>query len=223
MAGNNGVAHQALVPGCRHRDHATRSSIIQGLHQLPRASRGRLGKDGTQVQHACACVNTIDDGIGKIFRSGARHVASDQICFRIDRPYQQSAGEPGQIARAAEPRRAHKIPATNVPCRQAALSARAQVPRSFPGISLRFWPARSGWLRNTGPSIKPTEISGRPIVLSVSGLSRTTSRGPMACVFTDPPAGQLTHTTDHYRSSVWQPPCCLGDKKMLRRGPRRIK
>ena len=46
-----------------------------------------------------------------------------------------SSVQPGQIAGATEPRRAESMPATNVPCVHATLSARLQVPLSFPGIS----------------------------------------------------------------------------------------
>src|ERR1700730_16586609 len=41
----------------------------------------------------------------------------------------------GQMAGAAVPRLAHKIPATNVPCRQAAVLVLAQVPLILPGTS----------------------------------------------------------------------------------------
>jgi len=49
----------------------------------------------------------------------------------------------GQMAGAAEPRLAHKIPATKVPCRHAALLVWVQLPLILPGTS-RMSPVRSG-------------------------------------------------------------------------------
>src|ERR1700751_422562 len=72
--------------------------------------------------------------------------------------------QPGQIAGAGERLLARSIPATNVPCLQAALLGRAQVPGDSPGTSWMFSDARSGWSITTGPSINPTLISGVPWV-----------------------------------------------------------
>ena len=71
-----------------------------------------------------------------------------------------SSVQPGHIAGATEPRRAESMPATNVPCVHATLSARLHAPFGFPGISRMIEPARSGWSSATGPSIKATVILG---------------------------------------------------------------
>lgn len=83
----------------------------------------------------------------------------------------------GQIAGALEPRLAHKMPATNVPCRQAALVACAQA-AAAPGAS-RMLPARSECVMATGPSINPTAISDRPVESSIKEGRLTRSRGVM--------------------------------------------
>jgi len=77
--------------------------------------------------------------------------------------------QPGQIAGADEPRLAHKMPATNVPCVQAKLSARWQAPPSRPGISRIVVLERSAWSVMTGPSIRPIVISGLPLLSFISG------------------------------------------------------
>ena len=84
---------------------------------------------------------------------------------------------PGQIAGATEPRRAQSIPATNVACVHAIVSARAQVPSIFPRASRMVAPARSGWSSTTGPSINATIISTRPWLSSIKAGSPTSSRG----------------------------------------------
>lgn len=81
------------------------------------------------------------------------------------------------MAGAAEPLFAHKMPAIKVPCMQAVLSARAQVPASVPGISRILAFVRSGWLVETGPSIKPITTSDRPLVSCMSGVRPTRFNG----------------------------------------------
>jgi len=88
----------------------------------------------------------------------------------------------GQIAGARELRLAQRIPATKVPCIQAALPAEEQALESFPGISRIFSLASSGWFMATGPSINPMVISDLPEDDSISGVSFTNSKGPV--VFT---------------------------------------
>jgi hypothetical protein len=83
----------------------------------------------------------------------------------------------GQIAGATEPLFAHRIPATKVPCMQAALLVCVHLPPNPPGISRIFAPARSGWSMATGPSINPTFISGLPLVSSINAVSLTKSKG----------------------------------------------
>src|SRR5262249_34175496 len=83
---------------------------------------------------------------------------------------------PGQIAGAVEPLLADSIPATNVPCLQAALLDRAQVPANFPGTSRMFSVERSGWSILTGPSINPSLISEVPLVSSSNGINLTKSK-----------------------------------------------
>src|SRR6266542_6618841 len=86
----------------------------------------------------------------------------------------------GQMAGAREFLLAHKMPATNVPCMQAALLAWAHAPESFPGTSRIFSLTRLGWFLATGPSINPTIISARPLVRSINAASLTKSNGVMA-------------------------------------------
>src|ERR1700722_6993538 len=91
---------------------------------------------------------------------------------------------PGQIAGATEPRRAKSIPATNVPCVHATVSAMAHAPFGFPEtplleISSTDAAARSGWFRATGPSINAIAISGMPWPRSIKAASRTRFTGPI--------------------------------------------
>jgi hypothetical protein len=104
-----------------------------------------------------------------------------RLSGKIDRT---SKVHPGQIAGAAEARRPQRMPATKVPCRHALLSTCSQTAPIFPGISRMLSPARSGWLRSTGPSISPIRISGRPVVRSINAASPTTSAGRMLKPFT---------------------------------------
>ena len=84
---------------------------------------------------------------------------------------------PGQMAGAIEPRFAARIPATKVPCWQAALLAWTHVPQSLPGISRILASAKSGWLIEMGPSMRPIVVSGLPCMRSMSGVSLTKSNG----------------------------------------------
>src|ERR1700745_668885 len=84
--------------------------------------------------------------------------------------------QPGQIAGAAEPLLATIIPATNVPCLQAALLDRAQLPPFAPGNSRTFWLSKSGWPFATGPSIKPIVTSERPAARVINGESSISSK-----------------------------------------------
>ena len=88
-----------------------------------------------------------------------------------------STVQPGQMAGAGELRFAARIPVTNVPCRQAMLSARVHPPPSVPGISRRRPPVKSGCRVRTGPSITPIFTSGRPLVRSINAVSLTNARG----------------------------------------------
>ena len=83
----------------------------------------------------------------------------------------------GQIAGAEEPRFAFKIPAIKVPCKQAMLSARVQVPPLFSESSRICWLASSGWSIATGPSMRPMVTSGLPLVRFINGVSATKSNG----------------------------------------------
>jgi hypothetical protein len=77
----------------------------------------------------------------------------------------------GQMAGAAEPRLAHKIPATKVPCRQAVLLLWVQLPLILPGTSRMVSPVRSAWLIAIGPSTSPTVISDLPAVSAINSGS----------------------------------------------------
>ena len=72
------------------------------------------------------------------------------------------------------------MPATNVPCRQAALLAIAQV--AEPAWAARSAPLPPGRLcpRMTGPSIRPILTAGLPLLRCISSVSPTRSSGCMA-------------------------------------------
>src|SRR5215208_4107887 len=82
---------------------------------------------------------------------------------------------PGQIAGAGEPLLAHKIPATKVPCTQAALLVCEQLAPLAPGTSRIFAAVRSGLSKATGPSSRPTATSRAPPPSPISGVSPTES------------------------------------------------
>src|SRR5215208_7418206 len=69
----------------------------------------------------------------------------------------------GQIAGAAEPLLAHKIPATKVPCKQAVLPACEQPVPMVPGTPPMPSLARLGWSVATGPSNRPITTSLLPL------------------------------------------------------------
>jgi len=69
---------------------------------------------------------------------------------------------------------AHKSPAMNVPCPQAALPGRVQ-PEGGP-MPWRREPAKAGWSVATGPSTRPTATAGSPRVWALSDPSPTRSR-----------------------------------------------
>jgi hypothetical protein len=77
------------------------------------------------------------------------------------------------IAGTAESLLATRTPATNVPCLQAALLDRAQLPPLTAGSSRMLSLSKSGRPIATGPSIKPIATSGRPAVRAISGESVT--------------------------------------------------
>ncbi len=85
-----------------------------------------------------------------------------------------------EIALTLNRQQPESMPATDVPCIQATLLARVHVPLSFPGISRIVEPAKSGWCRTTGPSIKATVISGRPWPSFIKSERRTMSSGLIA-------------------------------------------
>ena len=94
---------------------------------------------------------------------------------------------PGQMDGAVDPRRAAKMPATNVPCWQAALLDKLHKASPFP-VTLMLLSARSGWSNATGPSMRPTMILGLPRERSMRRSSRTNCVGlvvtlePRSCV-----------------------------------------
>ena len=77
-----------------------------------------------------------------------------------------SRRQPGQSAGAALPRLAARMPATNVPCRQATLASRAQLADIDKPWMLVL--SRSGWLVCTGPSIRPMTMARLPLVCCIS-------------------------------------------------------
>src|SRR6516162_8736293 len=97
----------------------------------------------------------------------------DTVSGKIERTNKLHSG---QIARPAEPRLPNSIPATKVPCLQAALRDSTQTPPPPPGSSRMFCLSKSGWLLTTGPSIKPIVISGRPAVRAINGRSLISSK-----------------------------------------------
>src|SRR5207237_7728060 len=116
---------------------------------------------------------------------------ADPVSAKIERT---SKVQFGQIAGAGESLRAHKMPATKVPCIQAALLALVQVPRIFPVTSRIFWSARSGWFVATGPSINPIMVSLIPLVISINPVSFTISKGFMMLILTN--SKPLPHDRD---------------------------
>src|SRR5262245_4758417 len=99
---------------------------------------------------------------------------------RLEEPASAKMGRtsnvhPGQIAGASEPRRATNMPATNVPCWQAALLALVHAALVAFGTSRIRALERSRCAIATGPSINPTAISGLPVVRLISARSLTSS------------------------------------------------
>ncbi len=88
--------------------------------------------------------------------------------------------QPGQMAGAGEFRFANNIPAMNVPCTHAVLSARVHAAALFPPISRRCPPARSGCWITTGPSMRPIFTSGLPLVRSIKAVRLTNSKGSIS-------------------------------------------
>jgi hypothetical protein len=82
----------------------------------------------------------------------------------------------GAIDGALLPRVALRIPATNVPCMQAALSALVHAPDTLALTSRIFLALSSGCGMVTGPSINPIKTSGRPLVRSMTGVRFTNSK-----------------------------------------------
>lgn len=116
------------------------------------------------------------DGPGYEGRGDACATERDRLALVSGKIDRTSKLQPGQIAGAGEPLFADSIPATNVPCLQAVLPGRAQVPADSPGTSRMFSAASSGWPIKTGPSISPTLISGLPRVRSSNRVSLTKSK-----------------------------------------------
>src|SRR5262249_13711885 len=83
----------------------------------------------------------------------------------------------GHMAGGAVSRRADRTPATGGPCKQGGLWALPHPAGNSVETLFMLWLARSGWLRKTGPSIRPILISGRPLVRAISGARVTTSNG----------------------------------------------
>ncbi len=63
--------------------------------------------------------------------------------------------QPGLMAGAGEPRRADRIPATKVPCRQAALPAWVQLTRAGPGNLSKMSTGEIGMLKGDGAVDEP--------------------------------------------------------------------
>jgi hypothetical protein len=100
----------------------------------------------------------------------------------------------GAIAGALLPRFAARIPATKVPCIQAALLGCAQEYGEVP-LSTRMLSAlKSGWVTATGPSMRPITTSRLPLVRFIRGVSLTSSR---AAVDTGRTRSDMKYPNDH--------------------------
>ena len=86
---------------------------------------------------------------------------------------------PGAIAEGRSGRDAQSIPATKVPCRQAALVINEHGGFDADASCRSRAPARPGCPAATGPSINPMMISSLPPVMAISGGSITCCNGSM--------------------------------------------
>ncbi len=174
MPGNGGAPEAALIASRRNYDHAVPHGPIERLFERPFPFDGRLRESEAQVDHARTRVDTFDDRRGEFLgRCTRMYSRPEVVSLNIGRIRRVQSG---QIAGAEELRFADKIPATKVPCRQAALLARVHVAPLFPRISWNRSPVRSGcWVR-TGPSMSPILTSGLPLVRSINGTKLIISK-----------------------------------------------
>jgi hypothetical protein len=93
-----------------------------------------------------------------------------------------SSTHAGQMAGAGDPRRADRIPATNVPWKHAALLASRQPAPLLPETSRMLSVIRSGCPTSTGPSTRPILTSALPLPRAISADKVTRSSGFMLVV-----------------------------------------
>jgi hypothetical protein len=177
MTGDDGTAESALIARCRNHNYAAPNGVIQGLVEYLFPLCGGWRQPKAQVDDSCTGVDAFDNRRSKLLwrRTWQRFASRDRL---------SKNGADQERTVGANRRRgggeflfADKIPATKVPCGQAVLLARVQVPPFLPRISRMCSPARSGCWVTTGPSMSPIFTSGLPLVRSISAVSLTNSKG----------------------------------------------
>ena len=153
-------ADDAVVAGGDHNQRPAARGAIERAGQGRQSGGGGRRQRGADVEDLRAGLDAVLDGGRQ--RAGGRA----DVALRIvgeHRPRQQRAARTNR--RRVSPRRPTRTPATNVPWLAAAGD---DAGRTVPAGISRMRPAsKPGWSRAIGPSMRPTRISGRPLVNAI--------------------------------------------------------
>ena len=91
MAGDDGTPDSSFIAGRHNYDNTLASGMIQGVLHLAFAVCRGLAKRDTQVHHARAGVNTLEDGSSEILGTRDWQLSVTLSCFGKDGPHEKDA------------------------------------------------------------------------------------------------------------------------------------
>ena len=148
-----GTAEGALIARRGDHDDASPDSVIECLFQGVFSFGGGLRKGNAQVDDSCARVDTFHDRHGKLLGCRTRHLFTSE-----DFPRKRGGLEGcsrGKWRVRGEFRFADKMPATKVPCRQAALLRCMHVAALSSWNLVQVFARQIEMLRNNRPIDEP--------------------------------------------------------------------